>query len=99
MPEALGQSGPRPENAPSSAGNALQSAHKGATAAVTEGWINGGAFFGSIMAGTLLGLAADQWLNTSPWLVVIGIIAGSGSGFYRLWMVGRTPTGRQPLGS
>ncbi|MFV1961758.1 MAG: AtpZ/AtpI family protein [Acidimicrobiia bacterium] len=53
--------------------------------AINEGWLEGGSFISSILAGTLLGLLADNWLGTGPWLVVIGIIAGSYSGFVRVW--------------
>lgn len=54
-------------------------------AAVTEGWLEGGSFLGSILAGTLVGLGLDWWLNTAPWLVVAGIVLGSYSGFARAW--------------
>lgn len=54
-------------------------------AAVTEGWLEGGSFLGSILAGTLVGLGLDWWLNTTPWLVVAGIVLGSYSGFARAW--------------
>jgi ATP synthase protein I len=50
-----------------------------------EGWVSGGAFLGSILAGTLLGYLADLWLGTDPWFVVTGIIVGSYSGFVRMW--------------
>jgi len=50
-----------------------------------EGWVSGGAFLGSILSGTLLGYLADRWLGTDPWLVVIGILVGSYSGFMRMW--------------
>ena len=63
----------------------IKKAHEGATSAVSYGWIAGGSFFGSIVAGTFLGLGLDAWLNTRPWLVVAGIIIGSVSGFYRMW--------------
>lgn len=42
--------------------------------------------FGSVMAGMILGLLTDKWLGTDPWFVVIGILAGSYSGFVRLWV-------------
>ena len=29
------------------------------------------------------GWALDRWLGTSPWLVVAGIVVGSGVGFYQ----------------
>lgn len=50
-----------------------------------EGWVAGGAFFGSILSGTLLGYLVDLWLGTDPWFVVIGILLGSYSGFVRMW--------------
>lgn len=53
--------------------------------AVNDGWMHGGSFFSSIIAGTLLGYFADIWLGTSPWLVVIGIVVGSYAGFVRVW--------------
>jgi len=40
---------------------------------------------GSIVSGTLLGFFADRWLGTDPWLVVIGIVVGSYTGFMRIW--------------
>lgn len=62
-----------------------ESVTKHVGAAVTEGWLEGGSFLGSILAGTLLGLGLDWWLNTSPWLVITGIVLGSYSGFARAW--------------
>jgi ATP synthase protein I len=50
-----------------------------------EGWAASGSFLGSILAGTLLGYLADRWLGTEPWLVVLGIVAGSYSGFMALY--------------
>ena len=48
-------------------------------------WGRSGAFAGSIISGTLLGLLADNWLGTEPWLVVIGALVGSYSGFMNMW--------------
>lgn len=56
-----------------------------ATSAVNQGWMEGGSFFSSIIAGTLVGYFADQWLGTEPWLVVIGIAVGAYSGFLKMW--------------
>ena len=53
--------------------------------AVSEGWGRSGAFAGSIISGTLLGLLADNWLGTDPWLVVIGSLAGIYAGFLNVW--------------
>ena len=97
MPEPVGQHHSHAENHGSPAGSALRTAHTGVTAAVSDGWLAGSSFFGSIMAGTLLGWLADRWLDTEPWLVVAGIVLGSVNGFYRMWMVGRVPTGKQPV--
>lgn len=47
--------------------------------------VEGTAFFGSIMAGLLLGFLADKWLGTDPAFIVVGIIAGSVTGFWRMW--------------
>ena len=46
-----------------------------------------GAFFGSIMAGLLLGFIGDHFLDTRPALIVAGIITGSVVGFWRMWRV------------
>lgn len=54
-------------------------------AAVNDGWLTGGSFLNSILAGALVGYLLDMWLGTDPWLVVTGIVLGSYSGFMRLW--------------
>jgi len=46
-------------------------------------------FLSSILAGLLLGLLLDWWLDTSPWFVVIGIVAGSVSGFIKMWQLAK----------
>lgn len=58
---------------------------KQVTSAVSEGWVHGGSFLGSILSGALLGYLADMWLGTEPLLVIVGIVLGSYSGFMRLW--------------
>jgi F0F1-type ATP synthase assembly protein I len=45
-----------------------------------------GAFFGSLMAGLLLGWIADRFLDTRPVFIVIGIVAGAVVGFWRMWV-------------
>ena len=74
---------------------ALRTAHRGAASAVADGWVAGGSFFGSIMAGALLGWLADRWLGTDPWLVVAGIALGSVSAFVRMWALVGKPGGKQ----
>jgi ATP synthase protein I len=59
--------------------------HQHVTNAVSEGWVEGGSFLGSILSGALLGYLADMWLGTDPWLVVVGILVGSYSGFMNMW--------------
>lgn len=66
-----------------------ESAPKQVAAAVNQGWVSGGSFLGSIISGTLLGLLADNWLGTSPWLVITGVLLGSYAGFLRLWHYSR----------
>lgn len=62
-----------------------ESAAEQVTAAVREGWMEGGSFLGSILSGTLLGLGLDWWLGTDPWLVIAGIILGSYAGLAGAW--------------
>jgi ATP synthase protein I len=50
-----------------------------------EAWVASGSFLGSILSGFLIGYLLDRWLGTEPWLVVIGIVGGSYSGFVRMW--------------
>ena len=49
------------------------------------GYSTGVDMISSVVAGLLLGLGLDWWLGTNPVFTVIGIVAGFGSGFYRLW--------------
>jgi F0F1-type ATP synthase assembly protein I len=53
--------------------------------ATAGGWAASGSFLGSILSGTLLGYLLDLWLDTRPWFIVIGIIAGSYAGFVTMW--------------
>jgi F0F1-type ATP synthase assembly protein I len=54
---------------------------------VTGGFSSGVDLISSVVAGLLLGLGLDWWLGTEPIFVVIGIIAGFGSGFFKLWQL------------
>lgn len=62
-----------------------ESATTQVTSAVNDGWLRGGSFLNSVLAGTLIGYLLDLWLGTGPWLVVTGVVLGSYSGFLRLW--------------
>ncbi|MCJ7726066.1 MAG: AtpZ/AtpI family protein [Acidimicrobiia bacterium] len=48
--------------------------------------VEAGAFFGSLMAGFLLGWIADHFFHTRPVFIVIGIIVGAVVGFWRMWV-------------
>ena len=39
--------------------------------------------FASVAGFTLLGYLADKWFQTSPWLLVLGIVLGSIGGLYQ----------------
>ncbi len=62
------------------------SVHRRVSEHVAAG-VDSTAFFGSIMAGLLLGFLGDKVLSTYPLLVVLGIIAGSIIGFWRMWTI------------
>lgn len=62
-----------------------ESAHRRVVEAAGDGWAVGGNFFASIMSGFLLGWLGDKWLGTDPFLVVMGIILGSITGFYSMY--------------
>ncbi len=49
------------------------------------GLSSGGDLISSVVAGLLMGLGLDWWLGTRPVFIIIGTLAGFGSGFYRLW--------------
>ena len=63
------------------------SPHRQVTEAIDNGWVAGGSFFGSIMAGTLIGWIIDHFAGTDPAFIVVGIIVGSISGFIQMWML------------
>jgi F0F1-type ATP synthase assembly protein I len=59
--------------------------HRQVAEAIDQGWVAGGSFFGSIMAGLLIGWIIDNFAGTYPAFVVVGIIVGSISGFIQMW--------------
>ena len=61
-----------------------RSSHEQIGAAMRGGWMEGTNFFGSVMAGFVLGYGGDWLFGTDPILVVGGIVSGSVWGFYRL---------------
>lgn len=59
-----------------------QETAKAALTAGGEGW----GFYTYILAGLLLGWGADHWLGTRPIFLVIGMVAGTAMGFWKLWL-------------
>ena len=54
--------------------------------ALTDEWTASGDLFAAVLAGLLLGLGLDAWLNTSPWLVIAGVLLGVYTGVRRMWI-------------
>ncbi len=52
---------------------------------VTGGFSPSVDLISSVIAGLLIGLALDWWLGTRPVFTIIGVVAGFGSGFFKLW--------------
>lgn len=63
----------------------VQTNARSQVAETAGGWSASGSFLGSILSGTLLGYLVDLWLDTRPWFIVIGIVAGSYAGFVTMW--------------
>jgi len=47
-----------------------------------EGW----GFYASVGAGGLVGWGADHFLGTDPLFLALGLVAGSGLAFWKLWL-------------
>jgi ATP synthase protein I len=73
-----------------------ESTSKQVHSSVDQGWMQAGSFLNSVLAGTLLGYVLDLWLGTEPWLVIIGIVLGSYSGFMKIWAMIRSQDEEQP---
>ncbi len=55
--------------------------HKGE---MIRGWSGAGDVFSSVLAGLLIGLALDAWLDTTPLFVVLFVIAASVGAFFKV---------------
>ncbi|MBU8872435.1 AtpZ/AtpI family protein [Reyranella sp. MMS21-HV4-11] len=40
-----------------------------------------------VVAGAFLGLMADRWLGTKPWLLIVGFVLGCGAAFVNVYRV------------
>ena len=67
-----------------SEGNRPRAGEEPASAQMMGDWTRGGDFFSAILTGLVIGLAGDYFLNTEPWLVVSGVVAGFAIGFWRM---------------
>jgi F0F1-type ATP synthase assembly protein I len=55
--------------------------------------VDSAGFFATIMSGFLLGVLLDWLLDTKPVFIVLGIIAGSIIGFWRMWTIANEDSG------
>ncbi|MGN6375945.1 MAG: AtpZ/AtpI family protein [Sphingomonas sp.] len=52
-------------------------------AAESKGWAVGIEFVGAVLVGALIGFLLDQWLGTTPWLMIVFLLLGFGAGLRR----------------
>jgi ATP synthase protein I len=46
-----------------------------------------------VLVGGVGGYFLDRWLDTTPWLLIIGLLLGSAAGFNNVYKLGMKPTG------
>jgi len=54
-----------------------------------------------VVAGAFLGLMADRWLGTKPWLLIVGFVLGCGAAFLNVYRVAQAEErrGKNPPGA
>ncbi|MBN9514208.1 MAG: AtpZ/AtpI family protein [Alphaproteobacteria bacterium] len=54
-----------------------------------------------VVAGAFLGLMADRWLGTKPWLLILGFVLGCGAAFLNVYRVAQAEErrGKSPPGT
>lgn len=54
-----------------------------------------------VVAGAFLGLMADRWLGTKPWLLILGFVLGCGAAFMNVYRVAQAEErrGKSPPGA
>lgn len=60
-------------------------AGRGVTGEQFNAGAEGYGFYASVFAGVLVGWGLDRWLGTDPVLLAVGLIAGAGLAFWKLW--------------
>ena len=48
----------------------------------------------TVAIGVIAGVYLDRWLDTGPWLTILGLVVGVISGFTRLFQIGKELTRR-----
>ncbi len=46
-----------------------------------------------VLVGGIGGYYLDRWLDTTPWLLIIGLLLGTAAGFNNVYKMGMRPTG------
>jgi ATP synthase protein I len=52
-------------------------------AAESKGWAVGIEFVGTVLVSAFLGFFLDQWLETTPWLMIVFLLLGFAAGLRR----------------
>lgn len=57
-----------------------------AWAGMDQASVMGAELMSAILTWSVLGWLADRWLNTGPWLLVVGALLGNAAGLYLVWL-------------
>lgn len=49
-----------------------------------------------VVVGAFIGLMADRWLGTKPWLLIVGFLLGCGAAFLNVYRVAQAEEKRGP---
>ena len=52
-----------------------------------------------VVAGAFIGLLADRWLGTKPWLLIVGFVLGCGAAFLNVYRVAQAEERRSQAAS
>lgn len=66
---------------------------RGMSRALTVGMNAFSEFVGAIVAGGLIGWKADEWLGTTPWLLIVMLGLGVAAGFWNVYRVAKPRDG------